>query len=118
MIAAASYSLPISSCRPSDASAKKMSQTSTNFITERGQFLVAVIVILAMASPAAAQRDPLRLTHGPMLGNPTAHSMAVWGRTSDPGQFTVRYGTQAGRLDQISPPAVTTIDHDNTGVAQ
>jgi len=53
-----------------------------------------------------------------MLGKPTAHSMAVWGRTSDPGQFIVRYGIAADRLDQISKPAVTTIDHDNTGVVQ
>lgn len=69
-------------------------------------------------SPAIAERDPIRLTDGPMLGKPTAHSMAVWARTSDAGEFTVRYGTDAERLDQISQPALTTIDHDNTGVAQ
>ena len=52
-----------------------------------------------------------------MLGKPTAHSVAVWGRTSDPGEFVVHYGTDAARLDQVSQPARTTIDHDNTGVA-
>ncbi len=78
----------------------------------------AIIIALTAVSPAQAQRDPLRLTHGPMLGKPTAHSMAVWGRTSNPGEFTVRYGVDAARLDQISKPATTTIDHDNTGVAQ
>src|SRR5262245_40287212 len=72
----------------------------------------------AAVSPASAQRDPIRLTHGSMLGNATAHSVSVWGRTSDPGEFTVHYGTAADRLDQISKPALTTIDHDNTGVAQ
>src|SRR5215510_2416394 len=76
------------------------------------------ILALAIVSPVAAQRDPLRLTHGPMLGRATAHSMSVCGRTSEPGQFTIRYGTEAGRLDQTSKPATTTIDHDNTGLAQ
>src|SRR5437868_3786659 len=61
-------------------------------------FLLTVIV----ASDLLAQHDPLRLTHGPMLGNSTAHSMSVWGRTSEPGQFSVRYGTDASRLDQTS----------------
>ena len=73
---------------------------------------------LAMPTAVRAERDPIRLTHGPMLGKPTAHSMAVWGRTSDPGQFIVRYGTTIGRLDQVSQAATTTISHDNTGVAQ
>jgi phosphodiesterase/alkaline phosphatase D-like protein len=79
---------------------------------------LAAIALLAFARQAAAQRDPIRLTHGPMLGQATAHSMAVWGRTSDPGPFEVHYGTDANRLDQVSQPATTTIDHDNTGVAQ
>src|SRR5262249_5367919 len=69
-------------------------------------------------SPAAAQRDPIRLTHGPMLGKPTAHSVVVWGRTSEAGELVVHYGTDADRLDQVSKPASTTIDHDNTGVVQ
>ena len=42
-----------------------------------------------------------------MLGKPTAHSMVVWGRTSDPGQFEVHYGTKADKLDQVSKPATT-----------
>ncbi|MCG8653414.1 MAG: metallophosphoesterase family protein [Pirellulales bacterium] len=63
----------------------------------------------------AAERDPIRLTHGPMLGNPAATSMVVWGRTSDPGTFTVHYGTSPNQLDQVSAAATTTIDHDNTG---
>src|SRR5687767_8629928 len=79
--------------------------------------LLASLFMLFVAAPAHAQRDPLRLTHGPMLGKPTAHSMVVWGRTSDPGEFVVRYGTSADKLDQVSKPALTTLDHDNTGVA-
>src|SRR5690242_3131210 len=70
------------------------------------------------SGPVFAQRETLRLTHGPMLGKPTAHSMSVWGRTSETGQFSVRYGANADRLDQMSKPVTTSIDHDNTGVAE
>uniref|UniRef100_UPI00356961F8 alkaline phosphatase D family protein n=1 Tax=Stieleria sp. TaxID=2795976 RepID=UPI00356961F8 len=75
-----------------------------------------------VADPADASitistaRDPIRLTHGPMLGQPTATSMRVWARTSDPGQFEVHYGTAAGAMDSVSEPGETTIGHDNTGV--
>src|SRR5262245_2678181 len=75
-------------------------------------------VVCATASPVFAQRETLRLTHGPMLGKPTASSISVWGRTSEPGPFVVRYGTVGGRLDQASQPATTKIEHDNTGVAE
>ena len=75
-------------------------------------------VVSVFLSPAYAWRDPIRLTHGPMLGKQTAHSMAVWGRTSDPGEFIVRYGTDPDRLNQVSQPAKTLLAHDNTGVAQ
>ena len=79
--------------------------------------LLAVILVLSVAAAARADRDPIRLTHGPMLGNPTAHTMSVWGRTSDPGEFHVNYGTSPERLDQRSEAATTKIEHDNTGVA-
>lgn len=82
------------------------------------RFAALSSLICLAAMPAQADRDPIRLTHGPMLGNPTAHSVAVWGRTSDAGQFVVRYGTNEHRLDQVSKPATTRIGHDNTGVAQ
>jgi phosphodiesterase/alkaline phosphatase D-like protein len=52
-----------------------------------------------------------------MLGNPTSDSVRVWGRTSDPGEFSVRYGTVEGKLDQISEPTTTSISNDNTGYA-
>jgi alkaline phosphatase D len=85
---------------------------------KRCRLPLAVALLMTAASYTAAQTDPLRLSHGPMLGKPTAHSMSGWGRTSLPGQFTVRYGENPNRLDQMSQPATTTIDHDNTGVAQ
>lgn len=82
----------------------------------RGPAILAAAILLA-ASPALAERDPIRLTHGPMLGRPTAHSMAVWARTSDAGEFTVHYGPSPDRMDLVSRPATTTVGHDNTGVA-
>ena len=66
----------------------------------------------------AAERDPIRLTHGPMLGRLAADSVRVWARTSDPGAFEVRYGTEPETLDQVSAAAATSLDHDNTGAAE
>lgn len=63
-------------------------------------------------------RDPVSLTHGPMLGQPTSTSMVVWGRTSDPCEFAVRYGTTPDRLDHVNNSGVTTIEHDNTGTVK
>ena len=80
--------------------------------------IAVMLFAILFTSTANAERDPIRLTHGPMLGRPTAHSMLVWGRTSDAGEFIVRYGTGPNRLDQVSKPANTKIEHDNTGVAQ
>ncbi|MEM9585758.1 MAG: metallophosphoesterase family protein [Planctomycetota bacterium] len=76
-----------------------------------------IAVVLLPGGVARAERDPIRLTHGPMLGRATATSVRVWARTSDPGEFSVRYGTEANRLSQSSKPTKTQLDDDNTGVA-
>ena len=89
--------------------------SAVNVPLVRWSFCIALIVLVA-TTPAFAERDPIRLTHGPMLGKPTARSMVVWARTSDPGEFTVHYGTEEDELGEISDPGVTTIEHDNTGV--
>lgn len=94
------------------------SVSSPHVITMLRQLPAFFVFFVAIAPSALAQRDPIRLTHGPMLGKPTANSMAIWGRTSDPGEFVVRYGFSPDRLDQASLPAKTTIDHDNTGSAR
>jgi len=84
-----------------------------------GRLLLGLILLgLLQFQGVALGRDPIRLTHGPMIGNPTAHSMSVWGRTSDPGEFMVHYGTDVKRLDLVSAPAQTELAHDNTGVAE
>lgn len=82
------------------------------------RFLLLTVVVFVCIPSVNAWRDPIRLTHGPMLGKQTAHSVAVWGRTSDPGEFVVRYGTSADRMDQVSHAAKTLLAHDNTGVVQ
>lgn len=76
---------------------------------------LCLLISLVTLSGLRAERDPIWLTHGPMLGNPSAHSVVVWGRTSDAGEFVVRYGTEEGKLDQVSEAAVTRIEDDNTG---
>jgi len=79
--------------------------------------LLSYLAFLSLTLGIQAARDPMRLTHGPMLGNPTSDSVRVWGRTSDPGEFSVRYGTVEGKLDQVSEPTTTRISNDNTGYA-
>ncbi|MEL6105792.1 MAG: alkaline phosphatase D family protein [Planctomycetota bacterium] len=61
-------------------------------------------------------RDPIRLTHGPMLGDVTSESVRVWARTSSPGPFTVHYGTDRSAMDAVAEPTNTYLGHDNTGV--
>ena len=80
--------------------------------------LAHLLMLVVLAGPAFSERDPIRLTHGPMLGNPTANSVRVWARTSDPGEFSVRYGVRPLRLKQASGGVVTAIENDNTGVVE
>ena len=75
---------------------------------------IALLVLLGLVvshMPTAAQS----VTHGPILGRPGATEMGVWARTAAPGEFAVRYGPAPDALTQTSPPAVTTLERDNTG---
>jgi alkaline phosphatase D len=78
--------------------------------------LLLLFAVSASTRSRADDGDPIRLTHGPMLGHVTADSVRVWGRTSQAGEFQVHYGVDAGHPDQQSGSATTTIEHDNTGV--
>ena len=80
--------------------------------------IVLLISCLSLAASAQDHRDPIRLTHGPMLGKPTTDSVLVWGRTSEEGEFVVKYGLAENALDQTSQPATTKIGHDLTGFTQ
>ena len=79
---------------------------------------VALLLCLSLSVSAQVHRDPIRLTHGPMLGKPTTDSVFVWGRTSEEGEFVVKYGLAENALDQTSQPATTKIGHDLTGFTQ
>lgn len=79
--------------------------------------LVSNYLFVFLCVQAFAQRDPARLTDGPMLGHVTSDSIRVWGRTSDPAQFVVRYGLRGEALSNISSPVSTSLAQDNTGVA-
>lgn len=91
-------------------------------------FLVLVALLSAAWSRGAEWPDPVAndvlpyetagLTHGPMLGRPTATSMRVWVRTAVPTKFAVVYDRQLP-LGEKSPAvaAETLAVHDNTGVA-
>ncbi|MCS7025937.1 MAG: alkaline phosphatase D family protein [Bryobacteraceae bacterium] len=70
--------------------------------------------ITAFSLPANSQTGALQITHGPILGRVGPRSIHIWGRTSSPGPFRVRYGTHPDRMDQISAPVETVFDHDNS----
>ena len=79
---------------------------------------LVLLFCLSLSVSAQVHRDPIRLTHGPMLGKPTTDSVLVWGRTSEEGEFVVKYGLAENALDQTSQPATTKIGHDLTGFTQ
>lgn len=76
-------------------------------------YLNGLIWLLGSSGLAVAQ-DPPTMTHGPMLGRPAAHSIAVWARTSEPAAFEVRYGLKPEKLEQRVKSTQTTYDHDCT----
>jgi phosphodiesterase/alkaline phosphatase D-like protein len=75
-----------------------------------GTMRVAILAGLLSVGAAAAE-----VTHGPILGRLGTDRIAVWVRTSRPSNFLVHYGTVAGRLDAVSQPGRTLLEHDNTG---
>ena len=75
----------------------------------------ATALLAACLAPLAT--DAAEITHGPLLGLPTPTSINVWARTATPGDFHVRYGTSPDALDTTSPPASTSLAHDNTATA-
>ena len=77
--------------------------------------IVLLFSFLSLSTSAQDHRDPIRLTHGPMLGKPATDSVLVWGRTSEEGEFVVKYGLAENALNQTSQPATTKIGHDLTG---
>ncbi|QGJ69969.1 Secreted alkaline phosphatase [Planctomycetales bacterium 10988] len=60
------------------------------------------------------------LTHGPMIGRPTDHSMRVWIRTDSPQSFRVLYDTKLPLLLESSPSVSGRTRHktDSTGYVE
>lgn len=93
----------------------------------------AWMLLVGLSNSAAAQEnwpDPIAhhvmpyhtsgLTHGPMLGRPTATSVRVWVRTERPSEFRVVYATRLPLDLQTSPQVAgqTLPESDNTGFVQ
>jgi phosphodiesterase/alkaline phosphatase D-like protein len=55
------------------------------------------------------------LTHGPILGRVTSHSIGIWGRTQSAGEFAVLYGESPDALNMTSDVVQTSSTTDNTG---
>jgi len=79
----------------------------------RQMSLLAALVLLGTAPAAVAQE--VKITHGPLLGRLTSHSVGVWARTEGPGAFRVRYGLKPDRLEHYSPVVATRLEDDCTG---
>jgi alkaline phosphatase D len=60
------------------------------------------------------------LTHGPIVGATTEHSVAIWARAQQAAEMQVRLGTQPDLSDgvTISGAVALTAEHDFTGVAE
>ena len=58
----------------------------------------------------------IRVTHGPILGRPAPDSMSLWVRTNRPGEVRIWYGGNPKKLERVSDPVTTAVEHDNTGV--
>ena len=80
----------------------------------RSYLITLLLTLLVITSSTAVMGEPNSITHGPMLGRPTPNSIRVWGRTAQPGQFEVHYGTAENAL-QHSSVATTNRDDDNSG---
>ena len=90
------------------------SSPSDRAVTASGFPFSFLIGVLCLQLGTAAAAD-ITLTHGPILGRLGADEIGIWGRTSEPGSFQVRFGTGAGNLDQLSDPVQTRLQADNTG---
>ena len=71
-------------------------------------FLVTTLGFISIAQSST-------ITHGPILGKPTAHSVRIWARTSTPSELIVRYGHSADALFSGIARGITKLKHDNTG---
>lgn len=77
--------------------------------------LTATVILLLSSATVFAERDPIRLTHGPMLGHVTSDSVRVWARTSEAGAFAVHYRGHGESASAGVAEGTTDLSGDNTG---
>ncbi len=73
------------------------------------------LALLFLATHVVIAADPPTMTHGPMLGMPSATTMKIWARTSEATKFSVRYGIRQDLLSEVVVSESTLADHDFTG---
>ena len=77
----------------------------------------AALVFVGVCSGCSGLGSTLDgITHGPILGRPSARSMTIWARTSGTFEFQVHYGLKPNNLDQHSTSSRALIEHDNTAL--
>ncbi|TWT61474.1 alkaline phosphatase D family protein [Rubinisphaera italica] len=77
-----------------------------------------LFTFILSAFTTAQADDPPTMTHGPMLGQPSDHSMKVWARTSHPTPFSIHYDLSKENLEHTVESPKTEFAHDLTGVAE
>lgn len=76
--------------------------------------LLAVSLLAQQAKKEEAKKEePIKLTHGPILGRAGSTHMAIWARAF--GGFQIEYGLAPAKLDQTSGVVQTTPERDFTG---
>ena len=76
---------------------------------------ICLLLGACLVAPCVAEEELPHITTGPILGRLSAHGIGVWARTSRASSFQVRYGLAADKMDQITEPVPTRLEHDNTG---
>ena len=77
-------------------------------------FSLLIAACVTLNSPSFGD-DVVTMSHGPILGRPSATSMTVWARTTRPSKFEVRFGTDLQKLDSSAIAQTTELADDNTG---
>jgi len=76
----------------------------------------ASLLGLAILAVPSLRAKAVEITHGPILGRPSAVGMGVWARTDRPGAFHVEYQVVPNGPMQRSNEVTTELARDNTGV--
>ncbi len=79
-----------------------------------GLRLILLLFLLSTLGIFCAAQSSI-ITHGPILGNLTDHSVRIWARTSAPSELIVRYGHSPDALFAGQATGMTKLANDNTG---